>query len=150
MKPDSTPKRPHDSVTIAKAVQEPVITEPSGIKKDSLITLTENEVLFQTNSFKLQSEHLASLDSIMSFLASHPQLEVEISGHTDNIGTENHNLRLSTQRAEAVAQYIVNKGISTKRTGFEGFGSSRPIASNDTEEGRRKNRRVEILIHNKR
>ena len=148
---DSTPGNiKKDTTTVTKVLPVPAISGPPMMKNDSLIILNENEVLFETNSFKLQSEHLASLDSIASFLMTHPQLGVEISGHTDSIGTEMHNLRLSTQRAEAVAQYVTNKGISTDRVGFEGFGSSRPITSNGSEEGRRKNRRVEILIHNKR
>ncbi len=121
---------------------------PPLLKRDSLVIL--NEVLFETNSFKLNTEHLPTLDSMTSFLAAHSTLDVKISGHTDNIGGEGHNLKLSTQRAEVVAAYLINKGVPWQRVSFEGFGSAQPIMSNDSEEGRRKNRRVEILIHERR
>jgi outer membrane protein OmpA-like peptidoglycan-associated protein len=117
------------------------------LKADSLIILNENDVLFETNSYALKGEHLASLDSIAAFMLRQPRLEVRVYGHTDNVGTEAHNLKLSTQRAETVAEYLIDKGIGTDRVSFEGFGSARPLMPNNTEAGKRKNRRVEILIH---
>ncbi len=118
------------------------------LKSDSLIVL--NEFLFETNSSTLKVEQFSVLDSIMDFLLSHPSLEVRISGHTDNTGKENHNKNLSTKRAEVVAEYLIENGVSENRVTFEGFGSSRPIAPNSTNAGRNKNRRVELLIHDKR
>lgn len=116
------------------------------LKADSLITL--NEFLFETNSYKLKNEHYVELDLLSEFLTEHPTLEVRISGHTDNTGNEHHNVTLSLLRAEAVAQYIITKGVVFEKVYFEGLGSSLPIATNDTEQGRSKNRRVEILIRN--
>ena len=116
------------------------------LKADSLIILSE--LLFETNSYKLRGEHFAALDSLGKFLQAHPTLEVSVSGHTDNTGTERHNVTLSTKRAEVVSDYLVDKGAVFDRVSFEGFGSSRPIMGNDTEAGRSKNRRVEILIQN--
>jgi outer membrane protein OmpA-like peptidoglycan-associated protein len=118
------------------------------LKTDSLVTLSE--VLFETNSFKLNTEHLPTLDSLAAFLLQHATLEVKISGYTDNTGKESHNLRLSLQRAEVAAAHIIKLGVPWERVSFEGYGSARPIMSNDTEEGKRKNRRVEILIHERR
>jgi outer membrane protein OmpA-like peptidoglycan-associated protein len=116
------------------------------LKADSLITL--NEFLFEVNSFKLKPEHFAELDLVSEFLVTHPTLEVSISGHTDNTGNEHHNLNLSLRRAEQVAQYLIDKGVMYEKIIFEGLGSTRPIAGNETNEGKSKNRRVEILIRN--
>lgn len=118
------------------------------LKADSLITL--NEFLFETNSYKLKNEHYAELDLLSEFLTKHPTLDVIISGHTDNVGTEHHNVTLSLRRAESVAQYIMNNGVALEKVYFEGLGSSLPIADNDTDQGRSKNRRVEILIRNQK
>ncbi len=116
------------------------------LKVDSLITL--NELLFELNSHTLIMEHFSALDSIGKFLLDHPTLEVKVSGHTDNIGNERHNVVLSARRAETVAEYLIDKGAMYDKVTFEGLGSSQPIAGNETQEGRSKNRRVEILIRN--
>ncbi len=118
------------------------------VQADSIIVL--NEVLFETNSYKLKPELLPTLDSIAMYLRKQPQAEVTISGHTDNIGKESYNLNLSSQRAEAVAEYFLDKGIAPEQVTFAGFGSAQPITTNETPEGRRKNRRVEIRIHGKK
>lgn len=144
VRPDTIPirKEPERIVTPEPA---PVVTAPI-LKADSLITL--NEFLFETNSYKLKGEHFASLDSLGKFLQAHPTLDVFVSGHTDNVGTERHNVSLSLRRAETVSEYLIDQGANLDRVTFEGFGSSKPIAGNDTAEGRSKNRRVEILISN--
>ncbi len=121
---------------------------PVSIKSDSIIVL--NELLFEVNSYKLNQELLPTLDSIATYLSKQPQAMVNISGHTDNTGKEDFNLTLSSQRAEAVAEYLLDKGVNPDRVTFEGLGSALPILPNDTAEGRRKNRRVEILIRGKK
>jgi outer membrane protein OmpA-like peptidoglycan-associated protein len=118
------------------------------VKADSIIVL--NDVLFETNSYKLNKELLSKLDSISAYLRKQPQAELIVSGHTDNVGKESYNLNLSSQRAEAVAEYFLDKGIAPEQVTFAGFGSAQPIAPNDTPDGRRKNRRVEIRIHGKK
>ena len=123
----------------------PVLPTPI-LKADSLITLSE--FLFEFDSYKLKGKHYSQLDSLSKFLLAHPTLEVSVTGHTDNTGNEKHNVTLSMHRAETVAHYLTNKGVSDEKIFFEGFGSSRPISGNETEDGRRKNRRVEILIQN--
>ncbi|MCB0492449.1 MAG: OmpA family protein [Cyclobacteriaceae bacterium] len=118
------------------------------LKQDSLITLSE--FLFETNSYKLKEAQLDALDSIAQFLLRNPTLEAGVSGHTDNVGRESYNLELSTKRAEEVARYLINHGVDEDQVSFAGFGSSKPIGGNETEEGRSKNRRVEILMSNRK
>ncbi|MBL7849594.1 MAG: OmpA family protein [Cyclobacteriaceae bacterium] len=125
-------------------VEQPFAPERSLLKQDSLITL--GELLFETNSHHLRKEHYAGLDSLAEFLVARPRLEVRITGHTDNTGEERHNVALSTRRAEAVAEYLREQGVDFDHISFEGMGSSVPIADNRSSEGRKKNRRVEVLI----
>jgi outer membrane protein OmpA-like peptidoglycan-associated protein len=79
-------------------------------------------------------------------LNSHPELKIQINGHTDNIGNETTNQTLSTARAKAVADYLQGLKISPSRISYRGFGKSKPIGSNETEQGRRNNRRTEFEI----
>lgn len=145
--PDTVQVVPDTLVAIVR--EEPVaIPAPPILKADSLIILSE--VLFESNSYRLKREHLSKLDSLGQFLSRHPTLEVRVTGHTDNTGTERHNRTLSVRRAEEVAAYLIAKGANDDRVVFEGMGSTQPIASNDTPEGRSQNRRVEILIRNSR
>ena len=131
----------------SRKVQPPLVLA-SVPKADSVITL--NAVLFDFDSYTLGKAISATLDSLASFINQRSLLEVRISGHTDNVGRESHNLRLSSKRAEAVAEYLIQKGVGQERVSFQGFGSSQPVLTNDTDEGKRRNRRVEILIHEKR
>lgn len=130
----------------------PVITDTTSarpapvIKADSLIILGA-ELLFETNKSTLRSEHFATLNSLVQYLVSHPERSVTISGHTDNTGNEGHNLTLSKKRADVVAEYLVDNGVAIDRVETFGFGSAKPLAANTTDEGRKKNRRVELLIH---
>jgi len=129
-----------DTVAAPPTVAAPIV------KADTLIVLG-SELLFETNKSTLRSEHFVTLNSIVDYLLGHPERSVRISGHTDNIGKETHNLTLSKQRADVVAEYLVDNGIEINRVETSGLGSSKPIAPNTTEEGRKKNRRVELLIH---
>jgi outer membrane protein OmpA-like peptidoglycan-associated protein len=115
------------------------------LKPDSLIVLSA-ELLFETNKSTLRREHFETMNSIVNYLVSHPERSVRISGHTDNIGSEDHNLALSKKRADVVAEYLVNNGVDNNRVESFGFGSTKPIVLNTTDEGRKKNRRVELLI----
>jgi outer membrane protein OmpA-like peptidoglycan-associated protein len=142
MRQDSI-QAPTDTVAAVPATPS---TEPPILKADSLITL--NEFLFETNSYKLRPEHFSELDVLSNYLMAHPTLRVDISGHTDNTGDERHNVTLSARRAESVAEYLVSKGVDYDKVVFKGSGSAKPVAPNDSADGRRKNRRVEILIQN--
>ena len=85
------------------------------------------------------------LDSVVEFMAHKRSARVEISGHTDNVGNAKANKALSQRRAQACRDYLVSKGIEPGRITAVGFGDERPIAPNDTEEGRQKNRRIEAM-----
>jgi outer membrane protein OmpA-like peptidoglycan-associated protein len=87
---------------------------------------------------------LPSLDRIAAFLEDKPALTVRVEGHTDSSGSAENNRDLSRQRAEAVMQALIERGVAAQRISAEGLGEERPIADNDTEQGRRANRRVEV------
>ena len=78
-------------------------------------------------------------------LKKNPGLRIDLQGHTDNIGSQNFNMKLSLRRSAAVKTYLVSKGVPADRLKTEGFGFSRPVATNKTKEGRAMNRRVELL-----
>jgi len=129
---------------IKKMLPPKVIPKAPVIKSDSTIILSE--VLFEVNSYRLKQELIPTLDSIANFLRKELKADVNISGHTDNTGKEDNNLTLSSQRAEVVAEFLLDRGVEPERVNFMGMGSSQPVLPNTTPEGRRKNRRVEILI----
>ena len=135
-------------VRVDTANTQPTISAPV-VKADSLIILGA-EVLFEIDKSTLRSEHFATLNSIVDYLLSHPERSVRISGHSDNTGREAHNLTLSKQRADVVAEYLVSNGVNINRVETSGLGSAKPIAVNTTDNGRKKNRRVELLIHDGR
>ncbi len=101
-------------------------------------------IFFDFNSARLKPESKLELDRLVKLLKRRPDLKIVIEGHTDIIGSEEYNQKLSERRAKAVADYLINKGIDPKRIRTVGYGSRKPVAPNDTPEGRAKNRRVEI------
>jgi outer membrane protein OmpA-like peptidoglycan-associated protein len=126
-------------------VQPPLVKQKApATKADSTITLSD--FLFEFNSYQLKQELIPTLDSIAAFLRKESKASVNVLGHTDNSGKEDYNLTLSSQRAEVVAEFLLDRGVNPERVNFMGKGSSQPVLPNDTPEGRRKNRRVEILI----
>lgn len=106
----------------------------------------ESGILFATNSNTLNSASRLSLDKFATSLLNNPDTEVEIYGHTDSTGSDAINNPLSQRRAESVYNYLTSKGVSGSRMKSQGFGSTQPIASNSTVEGRAENRRVEVYI----
>ncbi|NRA50839.1 MAG: PD40 domain-containing protein [Phaeodactylibacter sp.] len=103
-------------------------------------------VFFASGSSELMQESIPELDRLKAFLEDHPERGIIVNGHTDNIGDEAANLALSEARAKAVRDYLASHGINPIRLGFKGYGESRPIASNETPEGRAQNRRTEFEI----
>ncbi|MBW2020966.1 MAG: OmpA family protein [Deltaproteobacteria bacterium] len=103
-------------------------------------------VFFAFDSFKFTPEARAILDEQVAILKDHPKIKVEVAGYADSMGTISYNQALSERRARAVRMYLISKGISPDRLKVVGYGESRAIASNDTEEGRAKNRRVELKV----
>jgi outer membrane protein OmpA-like peptidoglycan-associated protein len=100
-------------------------------------------VEFDTARATIRPESFPRLDAVVDFMAHKKTARIEISGHTDNVGNAQANKTLSEKRAQACRNYIVSKGIDKKRLDAVGFGDERPIAPNDTDEGRQKNRRIE-------
>ncbi|KMQ69250.1 membrane protein [Chryseobacterium sp. FH2] len=110
------------------------------------ITLNESIVNFAFDSSNLTSPAQANLDKLAKVLADNPDTDINIYGHTDSKGSDSYNLSLSQRRADAVKAYLSGKGIASSRMITKGEGESMPIATNDTDEGRAKNRRVEFAI----
>jgi outer membrane protein OmpA-like peptidoglycan-associated protein len=105
-----------------------------------------SDVLFDTGSATLKPGAREKLARVAGILASHPDLKIEIEGHTDSVGGDDYNQRLSERRAESVRAYLVQQKIPPTAVGAEGFGESRPVASNTTSAGRQQNRRVELVV----
>jgi hypothetical protein len=103
-------------------------------------------IFYKTDSYALKPESMVELDKLVKFLAENPQVRIEISGHTDNIGSAEYNLNLSDNRSKAVADYLIRAEVAKDRLVCRGYGLSQPIAGNDTEEARAQNRRTEIKI----
>lgn len=103
-------------------------------------------IVFDYDKATVQGESIPRIDEVVEAMKRNPGMEIEIRGHTDDAGEEEYNLRLSERRAAAVADLIVKSGINRNRLRVKGFGESRPIVPNDSEENRRKNRRTEFVI----
>jgi outer membrane protein OmpA-like peptidoglycan-associated protein/tetratricopeptide (TPR) repeat protein len=118
--------------------------ELSPIEKGSKLVL--NNIFFETDSYKLLNRSESELKTLLTFLEANPQVNIRVDGHTDNQGSDAHNATLSKNRAISVREYLMRAGISNSRISTRGFGSSQPISSNKTEEGRKMNRRTEVII----
>jgi len=106
-----------------------------------------SDVLFDTGSATLKSATREKLARVAGILLSQPELKLQIEGHTDSVGEEFYNQRLSENRAASVRAYLVSQGIASSAVGTAGFGESQPVASNDTPAGRQQNRRVELIVN---
>ena len=105
-----------------------------------------DNVYFDFGKFTLRPESFSELDELVSYLKWKENERIEIGGHTDNVGNDADNLKLSQQRAEAIRQYLIKKGIQSARVIAKGYGASQPEADNSTDEGRQRNRRTEVKI----
>lgn len=131
---------------IIETIPESSTTEkkPPLIKKTETIIL--NNIEFEFGKAILLSERIIELEKIISLFENNKNITIEINGYTDDIGSEEYNLNLSNDRAKAVFEYLIKKGIHPNRMTYQGFGKALPIGDNNTEEGRQINRRVEIVI----
>ncbi len=109
-------------------------------------SFTLNNVNFDTGKSSLRSSSYKELNEVAELMKYKPEMKMRIEGHTDNVGDPESNMKLSKARAEAVKNYLIKKGISADRLSSEGFGSTRPVALNDTAAGRQKNRRTEVHV----
>ena len=112
------------------------------LNKEGFIALYIN---FETGKAEIKAESQKIIDQIVQMLKDNPDLKINIEGHTDNVGSVESNQTLSEKRAEAVMKAIIAMGIESGRLSSKGWGQTKPIADNKTEEGRSKNRRVEIV-----
>ncbi len=112
---------------------------------DSLGTISIYGINFDTAKDRLKQGAEKVLTEIVKLMKNFPELKIEIQGHTDNVGSANYNLNLSNKRANTVKDYLLLFGVEKERMTSKGYGLTKPIASNDTEEGRAKNRRVELM-----
>jgi OmpA-OmpF porin, OOP family len=105
-----------------------------------------NNVFFDVDKWNLRKESFIELDRVVKLLTDNPAIEIEISAHTDSDGSDDHNFKLSDNRAKSVMDYIISKGVNETRITSKGYGETKPIATNDSAEGKQINRRVEFKI----
>ena len=103
-------------------------------------------IFFELDSYELKPESKIELNKLIEFLNLNPKVKIELAGHTDNQGSRSHNITLSLNRAKAVYNYLIDKGIQSGRLSYKGYGQDKPIAGNDTKEGRALNRRTEFKV----
>lgn len=128
----------------------------STYKKDILLkpiavnsSVTLKNIQYASNSYQLEPVSLIELDKLLQLLKENPSVTIQINGHTDNRGSDASNLKLSENRAKSVVDYLVSKGIAAGRLKSKGFGASKPVADNATEQGKALNRRTEFIITGK-
>ncbi len=132
---------PAPAPVVEPPTPEPVTEIPQEIKT---VMIELSNTLFAFDRFDLSAEAVVELDKVVAWLKENPELHAEVAGHTDSVGSDDYNLRLSERRAKAVYDYFVEHGIGASRLSWKGYGESRPVADNATAEGRRLNRRVEL------
>lgn len=139
-----------------KPVEKPAAPKPAEVKAEKPKETFENleagkavvlnHIFFDQSKHELRSESFEELDKLANTLVKYPSLKIAITGHTDNVGDFNLNVQLSRERAKAVANYLISKGIAGDRLEPKGYGGLYPVAPNTTEESKKKNRRVEFAV----
>ncbi len=140
---ESLPPAPPVIVEERTTTEEVIIEE---IKYDVGITVELRQIQFDFDKAELLPSSQKELDRLANILFDNPFMEIEITGHTDNVGDEAYNQKLSEARAQAVVAYLLHKDVEKERLTYKGMGSTAPLMSNDTEEGKVANRRVEFTI----
>ena len=113
---------------------------------DEIILNMPSAITFGFDSYAIEPQFQSTLNEVAQTLSAYPSTYIDIYGHTDSVGTDAYNMTLSQNRAQSVANYLSTRGVASARIATQGFGETQPIASNETEEGRAANRRVEIRI----
>jgi outer membrane protein OmpA-like peptidoglycan-associated protein len=121
-------------------------TSVERVGEDMLLVHFESDVLFSVDSAVLNSTSRSSLDQAAGVFTEYPKTAILAQGHTDSTGSEEHNQDLSERRAQAVSNYLVARGVDPTRITSLGYGEGNPVASNESESGRRQNRRVDLLL----
>ena len=109
-------------------------------------TIVLKNLFYEVDKYDLENESQAELGKIISFMKKNPTVKVEISGHTDNTGSKEHNQQLSENRAKNVYDYLIHSGADAANLVYKGYADSKPVTSNNTDAGRAQNRRTEFTI----
>ncbi len=134
--------RQNQPINSLDTINQSIIKESENLKNGIVL----NNIFFNYNKATLRPESKTELENLIKLMNDNPNIKIEISGHTDNIGSAAYNQKLSESRAKAVVDYLIEHGIERSRLSYRGYGFDKPIAPNDTEEGRQLNRRVEFKI----
>jgi outer membrane protein OmpA-like peptidoglycan-associated protein len=127
--------------------QYPASVKPEPVQSEVITLSDAGDVLFAFNQSELTPAAQSKLDSLMPKLQSADVVSIKVIGHTDSVGSDTYNQALSERRASSVAAYLLSQGVAPNKLTSEGKGQSQPVADNETEEGRAKNRRVELHIN---
>ena len=126
------------------AVQLNLILETRDSARGLIVNISG--VLFDTGKYTLRPGAREKLAKVSGITLAYPSLKLEVEGHTDSVGTDEYNMQLSENRANAVRDYLVQQGINSSSIAARGFGESQPVTTNDTAAGRQQNRRVELIV----
>jgi len=129
-------------IKLSDTIKQSIIKESEKLKNEIVL----NNIFFDFNKASLRPESKTELENLIKLMNDNPNIKIEISGHADNIGSSAYNQKLSESRAKAVVDYLIEHGIERSRLSHMGYGFDKPIAPNDTKEGRQINRRVEFKI----
>lgn len=147
--PDTDGDGVHDGIDKCPNTPGPAENDGCPVVKEEvkeILNFARRAVQFEIGSAVLQPQSFVVLDQVVRILNENPTYSLQIAGHTDSTGDTNANIDLSARRAKSCYDYLINKGISESRLDFVGYGEARPMATNDTAEGRRINRRVEFTV----
>ena len=142
----------NDSIRIDffdKSINKYIVSEKLSFLDVNKLLVIDNDILFDVNKSEIKPKHIKNLNNLVKLLKLRNNIEISINGHTDNTGRDDHNLRLSLERANSVKKFLIKNGINEKRLAVNGYGKTKPIAPNNTEEGRTLNRRIEVIITKK-
>ncbi|HLT81581.1 MAG TPA: OmpA family protein [Cyclobacteriaceae bacterium] len=135
-----------DSVWINSADVTPIVKDIYLQPIEVGVTVRLKNVYFDFDKTTLKEESYPELDKVVTFLQQNPTVEIEIAGHTDHKGSDEYNLNLSQGRCQSVVDYLITQGVDSYRLTAQGYGESKPVDTNDTDEGRANNRRVEFTV----
>ena len=140
-----------DDIFVEKIEKEAQRFEPSKSYqiRGKVASIVLENIYFETDKYDLLSESFTELNKLVNIMLQNKSMTVEIHGHTDSEGGSDHNQQLSENRAKSVFNYLAQQGVNSKRMSIQGFGLSKPVDSNETDEGRKRNRRVEFITNAK-
>jgi len=135
-------------ISVPELGEDEYFTEPFtvNIKFELARSYRLDNVHFDTDKATLRPDSYKQLTELLEYLQRHPDIKIEIAGHTDNTGGDAHNLKLSQDRANTIRNYLLKKGIKPAQVTAKGYGSSVPVADNSTEAGKQMNRRTEVRV----